>query len=119
MKNTGKFWFYNNIFPVFPLQADIIIPIITTGYLEQIKSHNPAVPNTSDNLDHKYVNFIYNLIVNHYIHASGCLNKRVRSVLPQNANIDLFMSITMYPDLMPWTYETNFDEQFKAFLKKS
>lgn len=99
-------------------KADIIIPIITTGYIEQIKSHNPAVPNTSDNLDHKYVNFIYNLIVNHYIHASGCLNKRVRSVLPQNANVDLFMSITMYPDLMPWTYETNFDEQFKAFLKK-
>lgn len=27
------------------------------------------------------------------------------------------MNITMYPDLMPWTYETNFDEQFQAFLK--
>ncbi|CAH0691741.1 unnamed protein product [Spodoptera exigua] len=98
-------------------KADIIIPIITPGYLEEIKSHNPTVPNTSDNLDHKYVNFIYNLIVNNYIHASGCLNKKVRSVLPQNANVDLFRQITMYPDLMPWTYETNFDAQFQAFLK--
>ncbi|CAD0201448.1 unnamed protein product [Chrysodeixis includens] len=98
--------------------ADIIIPIITTGYLDEINSHNPTVPNTSDNLDHKYANFIYNLIVNHYIYATGCLNKKVRSVLPQNANVDLFRRIVLYPDLMPWTYETNFDEQFKAFLKK-
>lgn len=102
---------------LFHLQADIIIPIITPGYLDEIKSHNPTVPNTSDNLDHKYVNFIYNLIVNNYIHASGCLNKKVRSVLPQNANVDLFRRITMYPDLMPWTYEVNFDTQFQAFLK--
>ncbi|KAJ0176748.1 hypothetical protein K1T71_007927 [Dendrolimus kikuchii] len=99
-------------------KADFVVPIITSGYLEQIKSHQPNVPNTSENLDHKYVNFIYNLIVNHYIHATGCLNRKVRSVLPQNANVDVIRSITMYPDLLPWTYETSFDEQFQSFLKK-
>ncbi|XP_075978030.1 uncharacterized protein LOC142977821 [Anticarsia gemmatalis] len=99
-------------------KADIIIPIITSGYLDEIKSHNPIVSNTSDNMDHKYVNFIYNLIVNQYIYATGCLNKKVRSVMPQNANMDLFSRLHMYPDLMPWTYEVNFDDQFKAFLKK-
>ncbi|XP_047030200.1 uncharacterized protein LOC124637634 [Helicoverpa zea] len=99
-------------------KADIIIPILTPGYLKEINSHNSAIPNTSDNFDHKYVNFIYNLIVSNYIHATGCLNKKVRSVLPQNANSGLFAQMAMYPDLMPWTYETMFDEQFKTFLKK-
>ncbi|XP_021188222.2 uncharacterized protein LOC110374714 [Helicoverpa armigera] len=99
-------------------KADIIIPILTPGYLKEINSHNSAIPNTSDNFDHKYVNFIYNLIVSNYIHATGCLNKKVRSVLPQNANSGLFAQMAMYPDLMPWTYETKFDEQFKTFLKK-
>ncbi|VVD04692.1 unnamed protein product [Leptidea sinapis] len=97
-------------------KADFVVPIITTGYLEIIKSHAPQVPSSNDNLDYKYVNFIYNLIVNHYIHATGCLNEKVRSVLPQDANVDVLRSISMYPDLMPWTYETNFDEHFKSFL---
>ncbi|KOB69022.1 MyD88, partial [Operophtera brumata] len=99
-------------------KADFIVPILTPGYLDEIKSHKVNLPNTTENLDHKYANFIYNLIVNHYIHATGCLNMKVRSVLPQNSKTDLFMNITMYPDLMPWTYETSFDEQFQAFLKK-
>lgn len=99
-------------------KADLIIPIITNDYLEVIKSHDPIVSNTSDNMDHKYVNFIYNLIVNHYIYATGCLNKKVRSVMPQNASVDLFSRLSMYPDLTPWTYEIYFDEQFQAFLKK-
>lgn len=98
-------------------QANLIIPIITSGYLDEIKSHDPIASNTTDNLDHKYVNFIYNLIVNNYIYATGCLNKKVRSVMPQNANLDLFSRLSMYPDLMPWTYEMNFDEQFQIFLK--
>lgn len=102
----------------FCFQADFIVPILTPGYLDEIKSHKVNLPNTTENLDHKYANFIYNLIVNHYIHATGCLNTKVRSVLPQNSKTDLFMNITMYPDLMPWTYETCFDEQFQAFLKK-
>lgn len=100
------------------LQADFVVPIITSGYLQEIKSHSSSVPNTSDNLDSKYVNFIYNLIINHYIHASGCMNKKVRSVLPKNVNVDVLRSVTLYPDLMPWTFETNFDQQFKAFLKQ-
>ncbi|CAG4969563.1 unnamed protein product [Parnassius apollo] len=99
-------------------KADFIVPIITTGYLNEINSHTPRVPSTNDNLDFKYVNFIYKLIVNHYIHVSGCLNQKVRSVLPQNAEVNVLRDITMYPDLMPWTYETNFDENFKAFLNK-
>lgn len=37
--------------------------------------------------------------------------------MPQNANLDLFSRLSMYPDLMPWTYEMNFDEQFQIFLK--
>lgn len=94
------------------------MPIITTGYLERIKSHSPQVPSTNDNLDFKYVNFIYNLIISHYIHATGCLNEKVRSVLPSNADVDVLREITMYPDLLPWTYETSFDDNFKAFLKK-
>ncbi|XP_037868324.1 uncharacterized protein LOC101741884 isoform X2 [Bombyx mori] len=99
-------------------KADYIVPIITTGYINEITSNNKNIPNTTENLDHKYVNFIYNLIVNNYIHATGCLNRKVRSVLPQNANVDLFSRMTMYPDLLPWTYETNFDEQFQEFLRK-
>ncbi|XP_032517623.1 uncharacterized protein LOC116770313 [Danaus plexippus] len=99
-------------------KADFIVPIITTGYLERIKSHSPQVPSTNDNLDFKYVNFIYNLIISHYIHATGCLNEKVRSVLPSNADVDVLREITMYPDLLPWTYETSFDDNFKAFLKK-
>ncbi|CAG4956319.1 unnamed protein product [Colias eurytheme] len=99
-------------------KAQFIVPIITTGYLNRIKSHTPEAPSTNDNLDFKYVNFIYNLIINYYIHATGCLNEKVRSVLPQNANVDVLRDISMYPDLLPWTYETNFDEHFKAFLKK-
>lgn len=100
-------------------KADFIVPIITSGYLNEIQSHHTNVPNTSENLDHKYANFIYNLIVTHYIHATGCLNRKVRSVLPQNANVDLMKKIVMYPDLLPWTYETSFDEQFQVFLKKT
>ncbi|XP_053609868.1 uncharacterized protein LOC128674906 [Plodia interpunctella] len=98
-------------------KADFIVPIVTPGYLQEIRSNNPAMPNTTDNLDFKYVNFIYSLIVSHYIHATGCLNKKVRTVLPQNVDRQVFGRISMYPDLMPWTYEKKFDEQFKAFLK--
>lgn len=94
------------------------MPILTTGYLNKIKSHSPQVPSTNDNLDSKYVNFLYNLIINHYIYASGCLNEKVRSVLPLNANVDVLRDITMYPDLLPWTYEANFDDHFKEFLKR-
>ncbi|XP_060803152.1 uncharacterized protein LOC106129264 [Amyelois transitella] len=98
-------------------KADFIVPIITPGYLQEIRSNNPNTPSTTDNLDFKYVNFIYSLIVNYYIHATGCLNKKVRTVLPQNFDREVLTRISMYPDLMPWTYETKFDEQFKAFLK--
>ncbi|XP_014357593.2 uncharacterized protein LOC106710120 [Papilio machaon] len=99
-------------------KADLIVPIITTGYLNEIRSHTPRVQNTIDNLDFKYASFIYKLIINHYIHASGCLNEKVRSVLPQNAEVNVLTDIRMYPDLTPWTYEENFDETFKVFLNK-
>lgn len=102
----------------FFLQADFVVPIITSGYLNEIRSCNTDGPNTTDNLDYKYVNFIYTLIVNHYIHATGCLNKKVRTVLPQRVDVDVFKHISMYPDLMPFTHESKFNEQFKAFLKK-
>lgn len=98
-------------------KANFVVPIITSGYLNEIKSNRPGALNTTDNLDFKYANFIYKLIVNHYIHASGCLNKKVRTVLPQNVDREVFTNISMYPELMPWTFETKFDEQFKAFLK--
>ncbi|XP_049873313.1 uncharacterized protein LOC126371909 [Pectinophora gossypiella] len=98
-------------------KADFVVPIVTAGYIQEIRSHNPTMPSTSDNLDCKYVNFIYNLIINHYIHASGCMNMKVRSVLPQDS-VNVLRDITMYPDLMPWTFENDFDEQFKAFLNK-
>ncbi|KAL4707806.1 hypothetical protein ACJJTC_001752 [Scirpophaga incertulas] len=98
-------------------KADFIVPIITSGYLNEIRSSsNSHIPNVNDNLDYKYVNFIYTLIVNHYIHATGCLNKKVRTVLPQKVDVDVFKRISMYPDLMPWTYEPKFSEQFQAFL---
>ncbi|XP_063826248.1 uncharacterized protein LOC135075725 [Ostrinia nubilalis] len=99
-------------------KADFVVPIITSGYLNEIRSCDSNGPNTTDNLDYKYVNFIYTLIVNHYIHATGCLNKKVRTVLPQRVDVDVFRHISMYPDLMPWTHESKFNEQFKAFLKK-
>ncbi|XP_050350998.1 uncharacterized protein LOC126773836 [Nymphalis io] len=99
-------------------KADFIVPIITTGYLNKIKSNSPQVPSTNDNLDYKYVNYIYNLITNHYIYVTGCFNDKVRSVLPCNTCVDVLKTVSMYPDLMPWTYETNFDDNFKAFLKK-
>ncbi|KAL0883308.1 hypothetical protein ABMA27_016719 [Loxostege sticticalis] len=99
-------------------KADFVVPIITSGYLNEIRSCNTDGPNTTDNLDYKYVNFIYTLIVNHYIHATGCLNKKVRTVLPQRVDVDVFKHISMYPDLMPFTHESKFNEQFKAFLKK-
>lgn len=100
------------------MQADFIVPIITSGYLNSINPLSPHEPSTDDNLDYKYVNFIYNLIINYYIHATGCLNKKVRSVLPYGANVKVLREITMYPDLMPYTYESNFSEHFKVFLNK-
>lgn len=104
--------------PLFLFQAYYIVPIITPGYLEEIKSCNPIMPSTSDNLDCKYANFTYNLIVNQYMHVTGCLNKKVRSVLPNNTDVRVVMNISLYPDLMPWTHELSVDEQFKCFLKR-
>ncbi|CAH2980964.1 unnamed protein product [Chilo suppressalis] len=98
-------------------KADYIVPIITSGYLSAIRSCNASDPHVTDNLDYKYVNFIYSLIVNHYIHATGCLNKKVRTVLPQQVDVDVFRHISMYPDLMPMTHESKFNEQFQAFLR--
>ncbi|XP_045772527.1 uncharacterized protein LOC123872349 [Maniola jurtina] len=99
-------------------KADFIVPIITPGYLNRINPLTPHEPSANDNLDYKYVNFIYNLIINYYIHATGCLNNKVRSVLPYGVNINVLKEITMYPDLLPYTYESNFNEHFKVFLKK-
>ncbi|KAI5644230.1 death domain-containing protein [Phthorimaea operculella] len=99
-------------------KAEFVVPILTAGYLQEIRSCNPTLPSTSDNLDCKYVNFIYNLIINQYIHASGCMNLKVRSVLPQNS-VHVARDISLYPDLMPWTFENDFDEQFKAFLRSN
>ncbi|XP_041978896.1 uncharacterized protein LOC121732932 [Aricia agestis] len=99
-------------------KADFIVPIITTGYINRINSNTPQTPCTTDNLDYKYVNFIYNLIINHYIYVTGCLNEKARSVLPHNAHANVLSEVASYPALLPWTYETYFDEMFKAFLKK-
>ncbi|CAG9786612.1 unnamed protein product [Diatraea saccharalis] len=98
-------------------KADYVVPVITSGYLNEIRSSNTSDPHVTDNLDYKYVNFIYSLIVNHYIHATGCLNKKVRTVLPQQVDVDVFRYISMYPDLMPMTHESKFNEQFKEFLR--
>ncbi|XP_023934777.2 uncharacterized protein LOC112043540 [Bicyclus anynana] len=99
-------------------KADFIVPIITSGYLNSINPLSPHEPSTDDNLDYKYVNFIYNLIINYYIHATGCLNHKVRSVLPYGVNINVLKEITMYPDLLPFTHESNFNDHFKVFLEK-
>ncbi|KAG7308772.1 hypothetical protein JYU34_006005 [Plutella xylostella] len=98
-------------------KADYIVPLITTGYMDEINGYGPGVPSTSDNLDCKYVNFIYNLISNQYMHITGCLNKKVRSVLPENADVKVLRNISLYPALIPWTHEMSFDEQFRIFLK--
>lgn len=99
-------------------KADYVVPILTSGYLNSIKRHSPNMPNMSHNLDFKYVQFIYSLIVNNFIHLTGCMNKKVRSVLPQDQDTNVLMEISMYPDLMPWTNEQMFDEMFQEFLKK-
>lgn len=103
---------------MYYFQADYVVPIVTSGYLNSIKDRAPNIPNMTENLDFKYVQFIYSLIVNNYIHLTGCLNKKVRSVIPENQDPNVLMKISMYPDLMPWTNEINFDEVFQEFLKK-
>ncbi|XP_063536149.1 uncharacterized protein LOC134745939 [Cydia strobilella] len=96
-------------------KADYVVPILTTGYLSAIRTHNTSAPSTNGNLDHKYVNYVYNLITGQYIYADGCLNKKVRSVLPEGVFVP-WMLISSYPVLKPWTCEADFDKQFKSFL---
>lgn len=99
-------------------QADFVVPVLTSGYFNAIKCHNLNLPNMSQNLDYKYVHFIYTLIVNNYIHLTGCLNKKVRSVIPVYVDPNVMANVTLYPDLMPFTNEECFDETFIEFIKK-
>ncbi|KAK7866480.1 hypothetical protein R5R35_014346 [Gryllus longicercus] len=66
----------------FP-QVNYVIPIITEGYLKAIVDLRPPLQFESTYIDCKYTRFIYTLMKKYYVN-NGCLNKKIRCVIPDD-----------------------------------
>lgn len=65
------------------LQVDYVIPIITENYIRTITCSTSEIDHMVQNIDNKFVKYIYALMNTAYL-RNNCKNFKVRSVIPDN-----------------------------------
>lgn len=94
------------------------MPIITEGYMEAIKSPTALCSSSTNNIDCTYARFIYTLMSSHYINGTGCINKKIRSIMPQSVNKKVLGELYKYPHLQVWMSENEIDKFLITYFKK-
>ncbi|XP_020281826.1 uncharacterized protein LOC109853795 isoform X1 [Pseudomyrmex gracilis] len=94
-------------------QVDYVIPILTKGYIEKI--NNPVKwHEISNNLDVKYLKYIYSLLRYEYV-RNQCCNNRVRCIVPDK-DIYTVAWASLHPTLQAWFRESDLDSFINNIL---
>lgn len=89
-------------------QIDYIIPILTRGYIERINNlgkTNEEIHN--NNLDEKYLKYIYSLLRYEYL-KNQCCNNRVRCIVPDK-DVYTVIQANLHPTLQAWFRESDIE----------
>ncbi|XP_077289010.1 uncharacterized protein LOC143913217 [Arctopsyche grandis] len=91
-------------------EVNYVIPILTEGYLKTIRSPMAVCSSSTNNIDCSYARFIYTLMSSDYINGSGCINRKVRCILPLGINRKLLVELSKNPLLAVWIWENQIDK---------
>ncbi|XP_057324224.1 uncharacterized protein LOC130666913 [Microplitis mediator] len=82
-------------------QVNYIIPILTSGYIKHINNlNNDDEYNLFNNLDYKYVKYLYSLMRFEYF-KNNCKNNRIRCIVP-NEELLSIIKTDLHPCLQAW-----------------
>ncbi|XP_011253471.1 uncharacterized protein LOC105249590 [Camponotus floridanus] len=87
-------------------QVDYIIPILTRGYIERI-NNIAKIHEIYNNLDEKYLKYIYSLLRYEYV-KNQCCNNRVRCIVPDK-DVCTVVRANLHPTLQAWFRESDID----------
>ncbi|XP_050462178.1 uncharacterized protein LOC126857100 [Cataglyphis hispanica] len=88
-------------------QVDYIIPILTRGYIERINNLTKTYEQIYNNLDEKYLKYIYSLLRYEYV-KNQCCNNRVRCIVPDK-DVYTVVRANLHPTLQAWFRESDID----------
>ncbi|KAL0108956.1 hypothetical protein PUN28_014216 [Cardiocondyla obscurior] len=88
-------------------QVDYVIPILTRGYIEKINSPMKTYEQMNNNLDTKYLKYIYSLLRYEYM-RNQCCNNRVRCIVPDK-DVYTIVRANLHPTLQAWFRESDVD----------
>ncbi|XP_011160012.1 uncharacterized protein LOC105196006 [Solenopsis invicta] len=87
-------------------QVNYVIPVLTKGYIERI--NNPTkIYEQMDNLNTKYLKYIYSLLRYEYV-RNQCCNNRVRCIVPDK-DVYTIVRANLHPTLEAWFRESDID----------
>lgn len=107
---------YDVTIRAFFRQADYVIPILTNDYLNIINSWRPAM-NSAENLDNRFVNYIYSLMSAYYL-DNGCLNDKIRCIIFDDMASSILSHKAMKSNsiLKVWFYFSDIDRLAERIL---
>lgn len=88
-------------------QVDYIIPILTRGYIERINNLGKTYEEIHNNLDEKYLKYIYSLLRYEYL-KNQCCNNRVRCIVPDK-DVYIVVRANLHPTLQAWFRESDIE----------
>ncbi|XP_029160716.1 uncharacterized protein LOC114932593 [Nylanderia fulva] len=88
-------------------QVNYIIPILTRGYIERISNLGQTYEEIHNNLDEKYLKYIYSLLRYEYL-KNQCCNNRVRCIVPDK-DVCTVVRANLHPTLQAWFRESDID----------
>lgn len=89
-------------------QVDYVIPILTRGYIERLNNPMKIYEQMHNNLDTKYLKYIYSLLRYEYI-RNQCCNNRVRCIVPDK-DVYTIVRASLHPTLQAWFRESDIDD---------
>lgn len=91
------------------------MPILTNGYMNIIKEPRQQCPSFIDNVDCVYARFLYTLMSTDYINGSGCLNRKVRAVVPKGSTVP--SDLHLFTMFVTWSHQRDIDKLIKSMFK--
>lgn len=88
-------------------QVDYIIPILTKGYIERTNNIAKIYEQIYNNLDEKYLKYIYSLLRYEYV-KNQCCNNRIRCIVPDK-DVCMVVRANLHPTLQAWFRESDID----------
>ncbi|XP_036150761.1 uncharacterized protein LOC118648547 [Monomorium pharaonis] len=88
-------------------QVDYVIPILTKEYIERINNPVKTYEQMHNNLNSKYLKYIYSLLRYEYV-RNQCCNNRVRCIVPDK-DVCTIVRASLHPTLQAWFRESDID----------